>query len=111
MSFLVQRQVGPRHVQHSAYDTPEEALDAATTLMTQGAMSVHIIDPSDHVFTPHRFANQVRRQRGGGIKSLGHRIGRANRGDTWRSFGVGRVRPGQRCVGLTGPRDAAFRDI
>ena len=64
MSFLVQRQVGPRHVQHSAYDTPEEALDAATTLMTQGAMSVHIIDPSDHVFTPHRFANQVRRQRG-----------------------------------------------
>jgi hypothetical protein len=50
--------------QHSAYDTPEEALDVATTLMTQGAMSVHIIDPSDHVFTPHRFANQVRRQRG-----------------------------------------------
>ena len=64
MSFLVQRQVGPRHVQHSAYDTPEEALDAATTLMTQGAMSVHIIDPSDHVFTPHRFANQVRRPTG-----------------------------------------------
>jgi hypothetical protein len=62
MSFLIQRQVGPGHVQHSAYDTPEEALDAATTLMAQGAMSVHIIDPSDHVFTPHRFANQVRRK-------------------------------------------------
>ena len=64
MGFLVQRQVGPGHVQHSAYDTPEEALDAAITLMTLGVMSVHIIDPSDHVFTPHRFANQVRRQRG-----------------------------------------------
>ena len=61
MSFLVQRQVGPRHVRHSAYDTPEEALAAAITLMTQGVMGVHIIDPSDHVFTPHRFAKQVRR--------------------------------------------------
>jgi hypothetical protein len=44
MSFLVQRQVGPGHVQHSAYDTPEEALDAAITLMSLGVMSVHIID-------------------------------------------------------------------
>jgi hypothetical protein len=61
MSFLVQRQVGTGHVQHSAYDTPEEALAAAITLMTQGVMGVHIIDPSDHVFAPHRFAKQVRR--------------------------------------------------
>jgi hypothetical protein len=64
MSFLVQRRVRPGHVQHSAYDTPEEALDAAITLMTQGLKGVHIIDPSDHVFTPHRFANQVRRLKG-----------------------------------------------
>jgi hypothetical protein len=61
MSFLVQRQVGTGHVQHSAYDKPEEALAAAITLMAQGVMVVHIIDRSDHVFTPHRFAKEVRR--------------------------------------------------
>jgi hypothetical protein len=56
-SFLVQRQVGPGHVRRSAYDTPEEAL----ALTTMGVTGLHIIGPSDHVFTPHRDAKQVRR--------------------------------------------------
>lgn len=72
MSLLVQRQVGPGHVQHSAYDTPEESLDGAITLITLGVMSVHIIDPSGHVLPRTDLRIRFAAKGGGGIKSLGH---------------------------------------
>ena len=62
MSFRVHCRVSTKHLQQSGYETPEAALDAAIALRADGASGVYIIDPSDHVFTPTRFATRIRRK-------------------------------------------------
>jgi hypothetical protein len=64
MSFRIHCRVGARHVRQSGYETREEALDAAITMIADGAVGVYIIDGLDHVFTPTRFAKQMHRRKG-----------------------------------------------